>query len=172
MHCKLVRAQATEAMQCRAREEQVKTCMREKKSHMTRSNIASYAWAPLAQCSKKVSFLARVAREMFCALQELETPTLGSRATLCADLTYCLPLPRQRSMGTCRSYDARGVAQETVHMQAMQRCLSFSERMRQRGYCACFSSSGQAASWGCRVMVPLAEARLEREMRSRSCSRC
>ena len=61
----LVRAHATEAMQCKACEEQVKACMREKKNHMSRSNIASYAWLSIAQHSDSDLLLARVAREMF-----------------------------------------------------------------------------------------------------------
>ena len=65
MRCMLVRAHATEAMKCTACEEEVKTCMRKKKSHMSRSNIASYAWPSLAQHSDKSFFLARVAWEMF-----------------------------------------------------------------------------------------------------------
>ena len=51
------------------------------------------------------TFLARVAREMFESVRELETPALGSRATLCAD--SLVPLPRQRSMGTCRQKTAK-----------------------------------------------------------------
>ena len=85
MRCLLVRAHATEAMKCTACEEQVKTCMREKKSHMSRSNIASCAWLSLAKHSDRDFFLARVAREMFGAVGEPIAPTLGSRATLCAD---------------------------------------------------------------------------------------
>ena len=85
-------------------EKQVKTCMRIKeKSHVTFKHC--FLRMALTHSKHGHPFLARVAREMFESVGEPKTPALGSRATLCAD--SLVPLPRQRSTGTCRKTTAK-----------------------------------------------------------------
>ena len=52
---------------------------------------------------------------MFEVIRERETPALGSRATLCA--VSLVPLPRQRSMGTC------GKAMQRLVENAVHACF-------------------------------------------------
>ena len=124
-------------------EEQVKTCMREKKSHMSRSNIASYAWPSQRTTLGHTLFFGTGCTGNVCCRRKTFTPTLGSRATLCA---RCTTLP----------FRVRGAwVPECQLVQTMQCSRAarvwlkvtslFLLRMRHGGCCALFSSSGHAA---------------------------